>query len=351
MRAASAARRWLARNAASITGIRGRVSCSAQTYASLVACLPALESVDAALYGSRNPDDLGCLLDMLAWCPHLSAVALELLDCAGAGNAPKPFPSAPTFAKLRSLTKLVLYFRKDPCTLADVVGALATTTSLKELAVTLPQPAVVPAALGQLTSLQALHLQNLSPCELEAGCLDLPKLLRLEFTGCEIDNAEVVSGLTALQRLTSVVFSRGRGPPFVAELLQLPHLKRLVIETLHHPCPGIASLGLAALVPLSSALLQVNVSGHGLSHFPMALTQLVGLKVLNVSGNEFAELPTGITALSRLVMLSVGRLTSQTDPLQLREKRPLDVRALGDLSAFPALRELDISMCEVLLCE
>ena len=157
-----------------------------------MACLPALESVDAALYGSRNPDDLGCLLDMLAWCPHLSAVALELLDCAGAGNAPKPFPSAPAFAKLRSLTKLVLYFRKDPCTLADVVGALATTTGLKELAVTLPQPAVVPAALGQLTSLQALHLQNLSPCELEAGCLDLPKLLRLEFTGCESQNFIVV---------------------------------------------------------------------------------------------------------------------------------------------------------------
>ena len=350
MQAACAARRWLARHAARIARICGGVTCCALECAGLVSCLPALEHLEVTLHGSRDPDDLGCLLDMLAWCPRLSSLGLLLLDCGDEGDEPQPFPDAPASAKLRSLTKLVLEFDKDMCTLADVVDALSSVTGLTELAVSLPQPAVVPTALGQLRSLQALHFQSLFPCVLEAGCLDLPRLAHLEFTGCKVDDAEVLAGVTALQSLTSIIFARGQGPPFVAQLLQLPCLQRMVSETAQ-PCPGIPSLGLAALVPLSSALLQVIIHGHGLTHFPLALTQLVGLECLHVNGNEFAELPTGITALSRLTELSVGRLVSQRDPLQLHGKRPLDVRALGDLSAFPALRELGISLCEVLLCE
>ena len=48
--------------------------------------------------------------------------------------------------------------------------------------------------------------------------------------------------------------------------------------------------------------------------------------------------------------LTLGRIGSSEDPLQLREKRCLDVRALGDLSGFPALRALSFSSCEVMLC-
>ena len=36
--------------------------------------------------------------------------------------------------------------------------------------------------------------------------------------------------------------------------------------------------------------------------------------------------------------------------MQLHEKRPLNAVALGDLSGFPALRELSFSFCEVKLC-
>lgn len=266
------------------------------------------------------------------------------------GNAPQPFPDAPAFAKLRSLRRLGLGFKKEPCSLADVVGALASLTGLTQLASTLPQSAVVPAALGQLTRLQELYFKGLCPCVLEAGCLDLPNLQDLYFKNCKIDDAEVLAGVTALQNLTSVVFLYGAGPPIVAELMQLPLLERVAFETIT-PCPGHACPGLAALVPMTSALLQVTIHGHGLAHFPLALTQLVGLEILRVSGNEFAELPSGVTALSRLTELKVRRLLSHTDPLQVHETRPLDVRALGDLSAFPALCELGIGHCEVLLCE
>ena len=62
-------------------------------------------------------------------------------------------------------------------------------------------------------------------------------------------------------------------------------------------------------------------------------------------------MPPAITALSRLTKLTLGRAAPWEDPLQLHEKRPLDVRALGDLSAFPALRELSFSFCEVVLCD
>ena len=49
-------------------------------------------------------------------------------------------------------------------------------------------------------------------------------------------------------------------------------------------------------------------------------------------------------------MLTVGRRVSPDDRLQLHEKRPLNVVALGDLSGFPALRKLTFRFCEVVLC-
>ena len=86
-------------------------------------------------------------------------------------------------------------------------------------------------------------------------------------------------------------------------------------------------------------------------HHPLALTQLVALECLHASENDFAELPAGVTALSRLTELTLGRPMSYQDPLQLYEKHPLDVRALGDLSGFPALCRLSFHDCEVMLCE
>ena len=101
---------------------------------------------------------------------------------------------------------------------------------------------------------------------------------------------------------------------------------------------------------LSLSLVDLELSGLGLAHFLHALTQLVALEVLNAIGNNFAQLPAGVTALSRLTVLTLGRRVSRDDRLQLHEKRPLNVVALGDLSGFPALRELTFCFCEVVLC-
>ena len=99
---------------------------------------------------------------------------------------------------------------------------------------------------------------------------------------------------------------------------------------------------------LSSSLLHLDVNAFILPHFPLALTQLVALKHLNARWNDFAELPAGITALSRLTELMLGRCPgSISEPCK---HEPLDVRALGYLSGFPALRELELSYCEVMLC-
>ena len=81
------------------------------------------------------------------------------------------------------------------------------------------------------------------------------------------------------------------------------------------------------------------------------LTQLVALESLEASGNDFAEVPAGMTALSRLTELTLGRyacFASFDDPLY--EMPPLIVVALGDLSAFPALRKLTFVFCQVRLC-
>ena len=94
--------------------------------------------------------------------------------------------------------------------------------------------------------------------------------------------------------------------------------------------------------------MHLDSSVHGVNQFPLAL--LVALRCLKAGGNEFAELPAGITALSKLTELSLGRTIDDWDPLQLLERRPLDVCALGDLSGFPALCELSFSCCEAKMC-
>ena len=361
VQAACAARRWLARSAARITGIRSDSAYSALDCASLVSCLPALERVKLTLHGSLVVDELGCLLNVLAWCPlrELDLYIGDLKEDAEVdfeNYPPQPFPAAPAFAKLRSLTKLALSFDEDGLyVLAAVVGALVSITGLAELTVTFPQDAVVPTALGQLTSLQALRFSRMDHCVLEAGCLDLPRLESLEFSQCEVLDAEVLLGVTALHNLTSIILADGDyGPPFVPQLLQLPRLKRAVFST-YAPYPGSVRLEPARLPAdlgqLSMALTHLNLKGLGLPQFPLALTQLAALECLQASWNEFAELPAGITALSRLTELRLGRLPSSKDPLQLHVKRPFDARALGELSCFPALRELSFALCEIVLCE
>ena len=111
--------------------------------------------------------------------------------------------------------------------------------------------------------------------------------------------------------------------------------------------PGLVKVP-ADMGSLSSSLLHLDVSIFILPHFPLALTQLVALEHLNARWNEFAELPAGITALSRLTALMLGRCPG--DISEPCEQESLDVRALGDLSGFPALRKLEFSYCEVMLC-
>ena len=92
---------------------------------------------------------------------------------------------------------------------------------------------------------------------------------------------------------------------------------------------------------LSMTLRHLDINGHMGTRFPLAVTQLVGLEHLNAKECEFAKLPAGITALSRLTELQLGGNSGYDDLL--------DVRALGDLSRFPGLRNLTFNSCEVRL--
>ena len=348
MQAACAARRWLARNAAGVKLICGRVHHYVPACTSLVPCLPALEEVTLNLGGPLHPDKLGCLLEALAWCPRLRALDLIMYEIVTGDGVDVYWPfAAYVFGQLRSLTKLALAFSfRDPYTLADVVGALVSLTGLAELSINLPQPAVVPAALGQLKSLRSLLLRTLKRCVFEAGCLELPNLLSLACRYCAaFEDAEVLSltGVTALQHLSRIDFTTHQGPCF--DDSRCTKLSRQ---------PFVIPLGLlswpADMGILSLSLLHLDISGHRLAHFPVALTQLVALECLKASGNEFVELPSAITALSRLTELALGRVASQRDPLQLQGVRPLNVATMGDLSGFPALCKLTFSFCEVKLC-
>ena len=215
---------------------------------------------------------------------------------------------------------------------------------------------VVPAALGQLKGLQALAFQGLHRCALQAGCLDLHNLQSLVLSGCSFRDAQVLPSITALCSLTCIEFLGGQGPGFFdPQLIQLPRLQHISYNAdeawLGGPHVGLPPRLPADLGSLRSMLQHLDFSGQGLAQFPLAVTQLVALECLNAEHNEFAELPAAISALSRLTELTLGRIERSYDPLQGYEASPLDVRVLGDLSAFPALRTLTFECCEVLVCD
>ena len=120
------------------------------------------------------------------------------------------------------------------------------------------------------------------------------------------------------------------------------------------PCSGGAYEWLSQVPAdtgsLSSTLLKLNVHGQRLADFPLAMMQLTALKSLDASENEIVVLPAPITALSRLTELRLGRCKLDSDLAQLHGKRSLEVRALGDLSGFPALCDLSLAWCEVRVC-
>ena len=181
-------------------------------------------------------------------------------------------------------------------------------------------------------------------------------LQSLAFLKCGVPNAEVLSGISALQCLTGIEFSKGMGPLTIdPQLAKIPGLQRLILSQDVDPVanPGRGPLKLPAdMRELSAMLLRLDISGHVGTRFPLALTQLVALEHLNAERNDYVELPSGMSALSRLMELVLGRSTmyDKKDPLQLHGTCPLDARALGDLSHFPALRKLTINFCEVMLC-
>lgn len=233
---ACAAKRWLARNAAGVKRISSQASWDAEACISLVSCLPTLNNVKLSLTGRLTPDNVGCLLEALAFCPRLTALHLVAEgDPGDSSDTPWPSPHAFGFAKLRSLTKLVLEYGEEESyyALANAMDALVSLKCLAELTVPFyGDPALVPASLGQLQTLRSLELGYLEPGVLEAGCLDLPNLLSLTFQGCHFMDTEVLPGVSALRSLTRIEFLDGQGPRFFdRQLSRLPQLQHAVFET------------------------------------------------------------------------------------------------------------------------
>ena len=344
--------------------VRNSDSAPPSACLSLVACLPALQFIELVLPWSLYSVDMGSLLEALAWCPSLRELYLWMMEDE-VDDTMQPFPKLETtlpFEGLRSLTSLGLSFSSEESVgwdwganadivLVDVAEALVSLTSLAELRVMSFQEVEVPRSLGLLEQLRSLELTGFSPCVLKDGCLDLPNLESLVFQSCAFGDVEALPGVTALQSLTRIEFNDGQAPRFFdPQLAQLPRLQHMVFDTadaFHNP--GVARLP-ADMGPLRSTLRRLSFRGHELTHFPLALTQLVALECLSAGSNEFAELPAGITALSRLTELSLGRVGYRTDPPDPHDMRLLDVRALGDLSGFPALRVLSLQSCEVMMC-
>ena len=220
--AAFSARRWLARHAAGVKRVRNAqrniVPWTTPACTGLVSCLPALETAALQVPEPLDGEDWGCMLEALARCTRLTSLHLCMTPCAMdnkgklvlvcIGSDTPAFAKLHGLAKLRGLTKLALSFGTyDTPALADVVDAISPLTGLTELLIRFDdilEPAVVPAALGQLKGLQSLKLCRLEPDVFEAGCFDLPNLVSLEFDKCNFPEVEVLPGISSLQKLTCI---------------------------------------------------------------------------------------------------------------------------------------------------
>ena len=221
------------------------------------------------------------------------------------------------------------------------------------------EPDVVPATLAQLKGLRSLTLQTcFHPLVFEAGCFNMPNLLSLKIESwCSEKGALMLPCVTGLQRLTCIEFSKGCTCPILTlSWCSFPSCSvwftRMCLRVVHlydGASPGLFRLP-ADMGALRASLLHLHIGMLGLPRFPLALTQLVALESLDATENHFAELPGGITALSRLTELRLGRVQECNHGFTHCSWAPLDVRALGDLSGFPALRKLTLKDCQAMLC-
>lgn len=190
----------MARNAAGVKVIRTWTSVPASACMSLVSCLPGLEDVNLSMSQAVMANDLGCLLEALAWCPRLRALDLSIYR-----GEEDMLPVVPALAKLRSLTKLALSFgRVDSPLLDSVARALVSLPGLAVLklanpgfarkAAGVPEAAIVPTALRQLKGLRSLEFAGLHQCALQAGCLDLPNPSSLVFRQLQLQGCRGAPG-------------------------------------------------------------------------------------------------------------------------------------------------------------
>ena len=198
------------------------------------------------------------------------------------------------FAKLRSLTELALILQgirlRVPC--ADVVDALVPLTGLAELTLIL-EPAVVPAALGQLKGLRSLEIRMLATLvssRRDASTCPTCKAWnpRLCARGCSMycraSPLFRASRASVLRRPGTAVLCSACTAAYACSTGSLKYTGRVVW----------ARLGRSRLPADMGALSYATTpyhTGHSLTQFPLALTQLVALERLDAAETILQSCP------------------------------------------------------------
>ena len=228
--------------------------------------------------------------------------------------------------------------------LEDCVSVVSALTRLHKLRLCIyvdDAVSVLPAYIAALRDLRMLELVGFLRLLCAPGWADLPNLetLHLEDCGVHGGGEHAFPGLAALISLTHLRFND------VSTLVRWPSalwcLTRL--RVLEHFVNFNYDPPQAALPPACSqlrGLQELYLKGQGYHSFPSVITQLTALSSLCLEKSCFEVLPAGITALASLVNLSLGHRG-------LGEPGDLDVRVLGDLSAFPRLTNLELYHCAV----
>ncbi len=168
----------------------------------------------------------------------------------------------------------------------------------------------------------------------------MPGLQRLVLV---LDNTTTQVQLPALQGLPGLTELRVNYRVLVPrDLTPL----RLLRKFCHQLSWNAQAMPWVPVLPGSLTLLQ---AATGLQAFPEQALALWQLAYLDVSHSHFTALPAGVTVLSNLQYLALGLSTSFASGQSLHTLGILDAVALGDLSAFPCMTELDFSNCQVAL--
>ena len=344
-----------------------------------ISLCPLLQSLEVEQF-RLPPDGLARLSNL----SKLSCVVLDLTVDDDGGNI------SGIFGQLQSLNTLEITLQEEAFSLAlSHTSSKGQTQSLKVLRC-YGAPSWLgsfhrhenEAGWGCMAGLEELSCA-LDPQGLHQVCRGLTKLQALDVITADVPLPGTLSNLCHLTRLHCDLDEEGASPLCSPEIIPLlTNLRSLRCglddEGLRQACFFLTKLeslgvymkehhlGCAPCISALSRLSELLLQGNNLS-YPDSISCLTQLRSLILEGEDFSKFPTGLSCLVQLTYLSAcaEKLGIDQSLLALTalkclslsrrmyadggEPMPVDLRALGNLSALRQLESIELYGCSIML--